>query len=102
MALHLPRADPDRPALSREGTTGGRAERTPDHGRRPSVAAAAGRGPDDAEGAIQDARLLPTVRRGGERGGHVAGIARRDGLRFDVRTTRAADRPRPRRLDGEE
>ena len=39
LALHLPRADPDRAALFREGATGGRARRHADHGRRRADAA---------------------------------------------------------------
>ena len=45
LAVHLPRADPDRAALPRRAAAGGRARRDADHGRRRADAAAPGERP---------------------------------------------------------
>ena len=63
LAVHLPGADPHCPALLRQGTTGGRARRHADHGRRRTTATSSwGEGRDEI-GALSHPRLLPLDRR---------------------------------------
>ena len=61
-----------------------------------------GETPEQLQGALPHARLLPADRRGGERRRDARGHRRRDARLADLRARGPRDRPRRRRLDGEE
>ena len=70
VAVHPPRADPDRAAVLRGAAAGRRARRHADHGRRRPHAARARRGARAAQRPVPHPRLLPAHRRDRERGRH--------------------------------
>ena len=72
VAVHPPRADPDRAALLRRAAAGRRARRHADHGRRRPHAARARARCRAAQRPLPHARLLPAHRRGRERRRHAA------------------------------
>ena len=82
---------------------GGGPRRHADHGgRRPLPAASEGEVPMMKKRALPHAGLLPAVRRGGVRSRHAALHHPGDAADQDLRAPGPHDRPRRRRLDGEE
>ena len=61
-----------------------------------------GEKPDDEEGPLPHARLLPADRRGRERGGHAARDHPGDAAHHQLRAPGPRHRPRPGGVDGEE